>query len=325
MCYKGADRRACPPGLPIKGRRASVHTECLLPNSSSPRAALSLALLLGILGTTPACSGSAPVAEKQPVPAARQPATVASPAGEAQPAAAASPDRPLYYDRALTDADLDGRSLRELSLMRNTIFARAGNPFAKPWLDAYFRAQPWYRRAEKLDPKKLSDIDVKNAEKIAQREQSYGTDRLQADRDAILARGATPSPDDLIELELISVQLGEYVGPAGVAREKRNPLADPSVLDGQLSLAQVQGLSRRDLRLLRNTIYARHGRPFKSPLLAQYFELKDWYEADSSYTDARLTALDKRNIQLVKSEEDRLGGPLSEWDHEHEEGWMDGA
>ena len=296
--------------------------ELTLPPSSAPRVVASLALLLGIL----ACSGSAPVAEKPPAPVASQPAEPPAPA-PAQDAtlAAATEDKQIYYDRLLTDADLDGRTLRELSLMRNTIFARAGNPFAKPWLDAYFSAQPWYRKADRLDAKKLTDIDVKNAEKIAQREESFGADRLKAERDTILARGATPSPEDLIELELISVQLGEYVGPASVAREKRNPLADPSVLDGQLTLAQIQGLSRRDLRLLRNTIYARHGRPFKSPLLNQYFALKDWYEQDDAYTDARLTAVDKRNVQLVKSEEDRLGGPLSEWDHEHEEGWLGGA
>jgi len=304
------------------GRRVSALMELSLPPSSAPRVVLSLALLLGIL----ACTRDEPAAEKPPAPVASQPAEPPAPA-PAQDAtlAVVTADKQLYYDRLLTDADLDGRTLRELSLMRNTIFARAGNPFAKPWLDAYFSAQPWYRKADRLDPKKLTDIDVKNAEMIAQREESFGADRLKGERDAILARGAPPSPEDLIELELISVQLGEYVGPAGVAREKRNPLADPSVLDGQLTLAQIQGLSRRDLRLLRNTIYARHGRPFKSPLLNQYFALKDWYEQDDAYTDARLTAVDKRNVQLVKSEEDRLGGPLSEWDHEHEEGWMGGA
>ena len=38
---------------------------------------------------------------------------------------------------------LDGRSLREHTLMSNWIYARAGNPFRKPWLDTFFRAQAW--------------------------------------------------------------------------------------------------------------------------------------------------------------------------------------
>ena len=41
-------------------------------------------------------------------------------------------NRQLYYERALTDEDLAGRTLRELSLMRNWIYARAGNPFRAP-------------------------------------------------------------------------------------------------------------------------------------------------------------------------------------------------
>ena len=57
---------------------------------------------------------------------------------------AKSDDRPLYYTRPITDDDLIGRSLRELSLMRNTIYARAGNKFRKKWLNDYFSAQPWY-------------------------------------------------------------------------------------------------------------------------------------------------------------------------------------
>src|SRR5262245_46302268 len=35
------------------------------------------------------------------------------------PRAASADDRPLYYARALTSADLEGRTLRELALMRN--------------------------------------------------------------------------------------------------------------------------------------------------------------------------------------------------------------
>src|SRR5690242_1112822 len=82
-------------------------------------------------GTPPA---TAPVAASDATGA-----TAAAPAGDAaavavadDAAAAPAPApageaRPLYYERALTAADLDGRTLRELSLMRNTIFARVGN------------------------------------------------------------------------------------------------------------------------------------------------------------------------------------------------------
>src|SRR5262245_25089010 len=59
--------------------------------------------------------------------------------------------RPFYYTREITQQDLDGRSLRELTLMRNTIYARAGNRFRKKWLNDYFSAQPWYHPLATMD------------------------------------------------------------------------------------------------------------------------------------------------------------------------------
>src|SRR5215831_6852378 len=58
--------------------------------------------------------------------------------------ASENPPRPLYYEREISQADLQGRTLRELTLMRNWIYARAGNPFVKPWLKEFFAKQPWY-------------------------------------------------------------------------------------------------------------------------------------------------------------------------------------
>jgi hypothetical protein len=61
-----------------------------------------------------------------------------------RPAAAAT-DRPLYYTRPITEADVAGRSLRELAILRNTIFARAGQPFRKRWLHDTSRLSPGTR------------------------------------------------------------------------------------------------------------------------------------------------------------------------------------
>ena len=84
-------------------------------------------------------------------------------------------------------------------------------------------------------------------------------------------------------------------------------------------------LSRRDLRLLRNTVYARRGRQFRSALLQNYFEQAAWYSSDPAYSDGKLSALDQRNIKLIRSVEDSLGGPLSDKDHKEEDGWLSGA
>ncbi|MEP7051028.1 MAG: YARHG domain-containing protein [Pseudomonadota bacterium] len=48
---------------------------------------------------------------------------------------------------------------------------------------------------------------------------------------------------------------------------------------------------------MRNMVYARRGRPFRSEILRAYFARLDWYKADPAYTDARLTDVDQRGDQ----------------------------
>jgi hypothetical protein len=233
-------------------------------------------------------------------------------------------DRPLYYTRAITEPDLVGRTLWELTLLRNTIYARAGNTFRKKWLADYFNAQPWYHPLPAIDESKLSPIDHQNAEAIAKYDASLSRvqlrSMLQDAMGSIRASGA--APEDKIELRLLSARLGKWFGPSDTPSEERSPLEDPSVLDMQLSVDQLKDLSRRDLRLLRNTVYARRGRPFRSDLLRAYFEATEWYKADTSYTEARLTAVDNRNIKVIRSVEDQLGGPLTDRQHQTEDGWI---
>ena len=234
--------------------------------------------------------------------------------------ATAAPDeqaaRPLYYERQITPNDLRDRTLRELTLMRNTIYARAGNPFRKKWLNDYFSAQAWYHPLNEMDQSKLTPLDRKNAEVIATYEAHLTRDSLLDHRNAVQREPDTP--ENKIELRLISERLGEWSGND----EDRTPLEDPTLLDKQLTVEQLSDFSRRDLRLIRNLIYARHGRPFKSELLKTYFSTLDWYKEDPKYSDARLTPLDKRNINVVRSVEDQLGGPLTDYQHKKEDGWF---
>jgi hypothetical protein len=229
--------------------------------------------------------------------------------------------RPLYYERPITSADLDGRTLRELTLMRNTIFARAGQPFRKKWLREYFTAQPWYKPAP--NPKAVGTVtalDRQNAAFIARYEGNLERGEL-AQRLVLLddpgVDGLSP-PEAALERTLLMRTLGK----AAPAASDDNPLDDLHALDKLLTPAQLQDLSRRDLRILRNTVYARHGRQFRSQLLQSYFSMKEWYQVDRAYSDKRLTRTDTRNIALIRSIEDTLGGPLSEDEHKTEDGWM---
>lgn len=228
--------------------------------------------------------------------------------------------RPLYYDRKIEAKDLEGRSLREFSLLRNTIFARAGNQFRKTWLDQYFRAQPWYKPLETMNRALLTKTDLENVERIVDAEQAIKREELEKRRDALLAN---PKRNELqaIELRLLSVRLGQWAGGEQGKDPNRTPLEDPSLLDKLLDLRNLKELSRRDLRILRNTIYARRGRSFSSPIISSYFHQMQWYEPKEQFKGSMLRDVDRKNIRIVRSLEHSLGGPIRDKDHP-EADWM---
>jgi hypothetical protein len=260
------------------------------------------------------------------------------------------------------------KTLRELSILRNTIYARYGwSGFRKQWLKEHFSAQAWFKPNAKFAYKMISDVDRKNAHFIGTAEASLKQSELERRRDELLARhgkvwndkprfrlksgkeviicdGNIPkdaellsadddrpsrdcefakekwyrpdstftmeklSADDKIELGLIARALGD------MGLEWGPNLADRS-LDQLLKIEELRQLSVRDLRILRNNIYAHRGRPFKSKFLQEHFSNLDWYKIDPSYTDKKLTKTDERNIKLIKTVENEFGGPVDdqEW------------
>ncbi|WP_375769005.1 YARHG domain-containing protein [Archangium gephyra] len=288
------------------------------------------------------------------------------------------------------EPNLQSKSLRELSLLRNTIFARYGwAGFRKPWLREHFQQQPWYKPDPKFSYKRLSKVDRQNVELIAQAElglryadlekmkeqllgkagqwwgdlpsyegkngkqviacdlsaykgkthldRDYGhpeplawVEKFEAeawaskdcthhgdDGEALKKhRANTPvapdlgklSPEERIELGLISRAMGDFA----VDEDQREQAAGS--LDEVLKVKELRMLSLRDLRLLRNTIFARRGRSFKSELLQEHFQRMPWYTPDPAYSDKRLTKTDKRNIELILQVEKEFGGALQDKD-----------
>lgn len=229
-----------------------------------------------------------------------------------QPARTAS--REFYYTRLVTGADLKNRTLRELSLMRNWIYARTGHKFRKKWLRGFFQKQSWYKPVPEPNESKLTATDRKNAEMIGNYEASLPEKELLRRKDAVLARAkaGTGTENDELELSLLSIRLGKWYGEAKDSAKVPSPLEDPSLLEKLLNVKQLENLSRRDLSILRNTVYARRGRPFQSKDLRDYFSGTVWYKPAPSYSDALLTKIDRKNIKIIYSVEAQLGGPLSE-------------
>lgn len=70
--------------------------------------------------------------------------------------------------------------------------------------------------------------------------------------------------------------------------------------------SDLQDLDAWELLVMRNSIYASHGRPFTNPRLRAYFESWPWYHVDPNYSDATLTPIDKANVELILRAERRL-------------------
>ena len=68
---------------------------------------------------------------------------------------------------------------------------------------------------------------------------------------------------------------------------------------------EMAKLSSDELRKLRNTVFARHGRMFNDLQLQEYFDKQWWYKRNTEYTDAMLTDDDRRIIKQISVEETR--------------------
>lgn len=73
----------------------------------------------------------------------------------------------------------------------------------------------------------------------------------------------------------------------------------------------LKGLSLHELRLLRNEIYARHGKRFGTGWLQSYFEAQDWYEAGASRKAIELSPVEKQNVDAIAGYENKLREELS--------------
>jgi hypothetical protein len=277
---------------------------------------LAMALLIATVGCKKKEEPRPPAATAVPAPPKAQPTATAatSPAAKA-PEPAPAPVIAYYLTHEVTDADLKGKTLRELNLMRNVIFARAGNRFRKRWLADYFRKEPWYRPRKKLDTSVLTPLDRANAKKIAHYEAKLSGDELRRRKSELRARLADGggTEEDGIELGLLSARLG--VWDSSISGGEPTPLQNPKLLDRLITVRELADFSRRDLRILRNMIFARRGRPFKSEILQEYFAALEWYKPDPTYTDARITDIDKKNVRIIRSVEEGLGGMLTEKEH----------
>lgn len=81
----------------------------------------------------------------------------------------------------------------------------------------------------------------------------------------------------------------------------------PQASDRLLNREDVENLDAWDLKIMRNEIFARYGYIFKSEEMRNYFKYEKWYVPVYDNVDNMLTDVEKKNIDLIKRYESRLG------------------
>src|SRR5262245_55376995 len=102
---------------------------------------------------------------------------------------------------------------------------------------------------------------------------------------------------------------------AGAQKRQRNVALLPGDMEyfenKTITEQMLHGLSLHELRLLRNEIYARHGRMFHAEWLQQYFFFQPWYTPDENFKDEELSGNDKLNVEAIVKYENKIHQELS--------------
>lgn len=73
--------------------------------------------------------------------------------------------------------------------------------------------------------------------------------------------------------------------------------------DKEITEEDIEGLSKQDLRILRNWYYAQYGYMFRTDDMREFFEQMPWYEGRYTDVSGMLTDLERRNVEFIKRHE----------------------
>ena len=169
-------------------------------------------------------------------------------------------------------------------------------------IQALFPPGGWRLRPELrvVDGWSVCGIDTKDSAVVALVHRMDGRWRL------LVSSGGVLDWDELYQFGLPRRLLGKFGTPPA-----------KSLPEGPYWKAQTaeQDLTSKDLpayhqpwilALMRNEIYARHGRPFQDPTLRGYFRERSWYHERSDFRDTDLSPRERRNVLFLLRQEQRL-------------------
>ena len=74
----------------------------------------------------------------------------------------------------------------------------------------------------------------------------------------------------------------------------------PQASERLLTASDLQGLSKFDLKIMRNEIFARHGYIFQTNEMKNYFQSQSWYTPKYRDISSLLSNIEQKNVALIK-------------------------
>lgn len=167
----------------------------------------------------------------------------------------------------LTYADLLNKTLDELYVARNEIFARHGYIFTtSPKLDSYFRTKSWYRPNSSTKAVPVNDTELSNSDMIKQ---------VEVSRIAYYNYGNKPINGFVIE-----------------DSDKKN-----------IKKEDISSFKDWELIIARNEIFARHGMTFGIPQIADHFKAQSFYKPVEKFDESFIKQIEYDNLKILQNEE----------------------
>jgi hypothetical protein len=260
-------------------------------------------------------------------------------------------DMRIWKAKLIIDDNLRDYTGAELTILIAEIEAIHGKTFQnEEWLQKYFDERYWYKRDPAYDPTVLSSIERKNIQRLTD-EKNKGRHTAISIGDMDNFQNAVLTEDKLAGLSILELRIlreefyarhGKKFDEPGIReyfnwRDWYKPAKDQKTVKlnkieqqnvevlaayeskvreklatEPLQEGQLGDMFAEDLRVLRNEVYARHGRIFKDADLQKYFESQPWYKANPDFKDDQLNEIEAANLAKIKSAEESATSKFSE-------------
>ena len=150
--------------------------------------------------------------------------------------------------------------------------------------------------AIKLNLLKVDNVsDNKDSKKVSEMDSDEYKKRTEGMKDNVTS---DENAEDLNDYDNSNLYDDDYSG-----NSQKNKYLLPDSAKRKLKKSDLVGLSKKELRIARNEIYARHGSRFNDKDLQEYFESQAWYEGTvpaDEFSEDVLSSIEKKNALFIK-------------------------